>query len=90
MYLVVVTVDTPGWNASVDILHKELSTSASGSDGLQHAYLEAGDERLAISLYLQAPDEQHAATLADQLCRRVLASVSPAGRWSVQSVHIGP
>jgi hypothetical protein len=89
VYLVIVSIDTAGPAVPIDRLREALHASASGADGMRHAYLEVGDGRATFSLYLQAPDEACAVRRADHLCRRTMASVMAAESWSVQSARIG-
>jgi hypothetical protein len=87
MYLVVVSVETPGWQADIGQLSQSLRGSAAGSDRLQHAYLDVGAGRAMLSLYLQAADQEEAVRLASQLCRRTMAAVPNAATWQLTSIH---
>lgn len=89
MYMIVVTIDTPGWRASAAELRAVLHASLTNVDRLEHLYLEAHPDRIDLSLYLQAPDEAHAAVMADQLCRRTMAAIAGARRWSMDVPGIG-
>ncbi|MFC6086699.1 hypothetical protein [Sphaerisporangium aureirubrum] len=91
MYLVVVTVEHPeGGAPPAERLRRAVRESAAASDRLQHAYLEADGCRISFCLYLQAPTRLEALSLADQLCRRTMASVADTPRWRVRSTYIGP
>jgi hypothetical protein len=90
MYMVVVKIDTPGWHASKVELTTALNASVTGLDRLQHVYLEAHADRIAFSLYLQTPDKSDAAVMADQLCRRTMATVAGSRHWSVSLLDVGP
>ena len=89
MYLVIVAVDTAGTRIPVEKLRRALNASAAGTDRMQHAYLEAGEGKATLSLYLHAADESSAIRLADQLCRRTMASVSATPLWTLVSAQIG-
>ena len=89
MYLVIVTVDTAGPRIPVEKLRQALHASAADADRMQHAYLEVGEGRTTLSLYLHAADQSSAIRLADQLCRRTMASVSATSPWAVVSAQIG-
>jgi hypothetical protein len=88
VYLVIVAVDTPGVRLPLDSLRRALYASAAASDSLQHAFLDSNDGATTFSLYVTATDEPTAVRLADQLCRRTMATVCP-GRWRVQSARLG-
>ena len=89
MYLVIVTVDTAGPRIPVDKLRQALHASAAGTDRMRHAYLEVGESKATLSLYLHATDGPSAIRLADQLCRRTMASLSATSPWAVVSARIG-
>ena len=90
MYMVVVTVNTPGWHAAATEVTKALNASTADADRLQHVYLETDFDRVGFSFYLQAANKPHAASLANQLCRRTMASVASSRRWSVNSLAVCP
>jgi hypothetical protein len=85
MYLVTVTVDTPGWRAPTQDLRVALHAGKSGADGLQHVWLHVEAEAVVFSLYVQARNVCAAIALSDQLCRRTMVTVSQARRWTVTS-----
>ncbi|OWV08696.1 hypothetical protein B5D80_11395 [Micromonospora wenchangensis] len=84
MYLVTTYVGTPGWQPDLDAVHRTLFASAAGSDGLEHAYLEARGDTVAISLYLLAGGSPDAVRRAVQLSRRAMAALPGGRRWSVR------
>lgn len=87
MYLVVVAVDTPGWQADRDRLRRTLWTDAARSDLLQHVHVGVDTGQAVLSLYLQAVDRAAAAQLAGQLARRTMATVSAARRWRILAIR---
>jgi hypothetical protein len=89
VYLVIVAVRTAGPGIPLEQLRSTLHASAADADRMRHAYLEVGASTATFSLYLQAPDEASAIRLADQLCRRTMASVSASSPWAIASVRIG-
>jgi len=89
VYLVVVIVDTPNRQFSTDEVRRALFASAAGTDYLRHAYLEAVYGRTMFSLYLLATNESAALRMAEQLCRRTMASVCTVSDWRVESTRIG-
>jgi hypothetical protein len=89
VYLVIVSVDTEGPRIPAEQLRQALHVSAADTDRMRHSYLEVREGRTTFSLYLHAPDESSAIRLADQLCRRTMASVSTRWWWAVQSARIG-
>jgi hypothetical protein len=94
MYLTRITIETQAARRySADRLHEELLRNAADADRLQHVRIDVdGDGACVVfCLYVQARDKFQAGSVAEQLCRRTMASIcrDEAG-WSVQSTQVGP
>ncbi|WP_248965871.1 hypothetical protein [Sphaerisporangium perillae] len=89
MHLTVVTVGTPGWLVAADPLRSALQSSVTAADHLEHAYLDVVRHQVVFALFLRVTDQRSALGLAEQLCRRTMATVIPSGEWTVVSVRIG-
>jgi hypothetical protein len=89
VYLVVVTMDTPGWRVPAGRLREVIIGSASGTDDLQHVYLEIRDDIVVLSLYLRAARCGDAMRNAEHLCRRTMAILGAGRRWRLRSTDAG-
>ena len=90
MYLVVVELATASdVRLTADRLHQALRDSATESDGIQHVLVEVHADRTVISLFLQAGGRVAALNAGGQLCRRTMAAIVEAGRWTVTSTYLG-
>jgi len=94
MYLAKVTIDTHvPRRYPADRLHQELLRNAAAADRLQHVRIDVDLDGtcIAFCLYVQARDKFHAGAVAEQLCRRTMASICRDGAaWAVQSIQVGP
>lgn len=94
MYLARITITTRAARAySADRLRAELMRNAATADRLQHVRIDidADQNFVVFSLYVQAGNMLHARVVAEQLCRRTMASICVDGApWSVWSTQVGP
>jgi hypothetical protein len=87
MYLVVIEVETPGWQVDPDQLLRTLRHSTADSDMVQHTHVRVGVGRVVLSLYLQAANRATAARWAGELARRTMATVPASQGWRIVSVR---
>ena len=94
MYLTRITIETQvARRYSADRLYEELLRNAAAADRLQHVRIDVDTDeaRVVFCLYVQARDKFHAGAVAEQLCRRTMASLCRDGAdWSVQTTQVGP
>lgn len=94
MYLTRITIETQAAKRySADRLHEEVLRNAAAADRLQHVHIDVDTDEACVvfCLYVQARNKFHAGAVAEQLCRRTMASICrDGGGWSVQSTQVGP